>query len=373
MLSLVLSAMFGIALVSSMGDDEDGDNVRNAPEDENQDELVEDGALDDLTTVLDRDASGEFVGSSGNDTIFVEAEVDTSVHQSPNFEFDEYPNRYYSRLNLGDGKIGLGVDGGEGDDHLILSGSGYIATGGEGNDLIEVGDAQDVVVFGGSTDTIVGGTSDWTVTYLEGEGSFVDGGGGDYIFSSSSQLLDLGEGNDVFYGTDDIAQEVHGGEGNDVLLGNISDEYLSWHHADNSLAISTDADTLNGDNGNDFLKGSYGDILIGGSGIDNFQVNVNYRLDAEVAIIEDFDAEQEKLTIGYDAPDGVFDYTVFRVNETEYGDTLIIDNLGNELALIKGVTGLSVGVYNSSGSVDLSGNPVDNADCSVLIFDILGQ
>lgn len=370
MLALLLSAMFGVALVSGMtgakGDDVERDGDDNEPPDEeNPDEASPVTPSDDLVTTLGRDALGTFVGSSGNDTISVDAEVDLEGEVSPYYEFD----KYYSL------DIRLDVNGGEGDDHLILSGSGYVASGGEGSDRIELGDAHDVAVYGGADDTIVGGTGERALIYLGG--SFVDGGGNDFIISSSSQQVDLGNGNDVIWGMGGVAQEVHGGEGNDVLGGEIDSMYLWWFHADDSNAISTDADTLNGGNGDDYLKGSHGDIMIGGADIDAFQVNVDGSIDSEAATIVDFDADHEVLTIGYYEnaipladPPHTFDHSFFQVNETDTGDTLVSDALGNELAVVKGATGLTVGVQSESDFdkwLDLNGNPIDKADCSVLI------
>lgn len=371
MLALLLSALFGVAVLSAMtGDeDDDADSEKNSdgntpPDEENPTEEIPGDPSDDLATVVGRDALGKFVGTSGNDTISVEAEAPFSG-ESPFYEWDGYAAV----------DILLEVDGGAGDDHLILSGSGYQASGGEGNDLIDLGDAHDVVVYGGASDTVVGGTGERALIYLGG--SFVDGGGNDFIISFSNQNVDLGDGNDVIWGMGGNAQEVLGGAGNDVLAGDIDSMYLWWFHADDSNAISTDADTLDGGDGDDYLKGSHGDIMIGGAGIDAFQVNVDGSIAADAATIVDFEADQEVLTIGYYEnaipfadPPQTFDHTFFQVKETDEGDTVVLDALGNELAIVKGATGLTVGVLGEIGFdnwFDLNGNPVPKADCSILI------
>lgn len=374
MLAVLLSALFGVALVSGMSGDGDDDaddadveknkNNNTPPDDEDPIEEIPEDPSDDRSFVVGPDALGEFVGTSGNDTISVDAEVDLTS-DSPYYSWDGYASV----------DILLSVDGGDGDDHIILSGSGYEVTGGKGNDLIELGDAKDVAVYVGSGDTVVGGTGERALIYLGG--TFVDGGGNDFIISSSSQKVDLGEGNDVIWGMGGNAQEVHGGAGNDFLAGDIDSMYLWWFHADDSNALSTDPDTLDGGLGDDRLKGSHGDLMIGGEGIDTFEVNVDGSLGAEAATIQDFDPETEILNIGYYEnaipvadPPLVFDHTFFQVNETEAGDTVVLDALGNQLAFVKGATGLTVGVIGGSGTgqwFDLDGNPVDKADCSVLI------
>jgi Ca2+-binding RTX toxin-like protein len=169
------------------------------------------------------------------------------------------------------------VDGGTGDDFLYGNEGDDELNGGAGNDYIEGnngndelngGEGDDILVGGAGNDTFSGGSGIDTISYLTatsgitvsltGSGSFSGGAAGDSLSStlhSIENVLGTNRFNDSITGSS-VGNKLFGYGGDDTLNGG-------------ATGTSSDADTLDGGNGNDLLQGMRGnDILIGGAGDD---------------------------------------------------------------------------------------------------------
>jgi Ca2+-binding RTX toxin-like protein len=335
---------------------------------------------------LTETATGRFDALGGDDRISVEAETGERL------ESEDGPLSYYWATD--DGAPRLTIDGGAGNDTLVLSGSGYDVTGGAGNDRIELGDAVEVMVFADGADTVVAGTG-WAMVSLTEASSYMGaddtdlvrsstsgtiamGGGNDALIHSGSGQVDMGEGNDWVFGQEG-ASSVLGGAGNDTLIGTRSDQVFAPSATDLlSFYTSRDLDTLDGGAGDDRIGASHGDLVTTGAGADVVNVYLDAQPNLSGVEITDFDPAQDRLLISHDffgrngtLPDR--DLVPFTgevsVTETPEGDTIITGRDGQVLATLRGVTGVTVGVDlgDVSGLTDLAGNPTPIASYDVVL------
>ncbi|NBE06020.1 calcium-binding protein [Paragemmobacter ruber] len=336
---------------------------------------------DQLT--LPKTATGEFDALGGDDVITVKAETGALLFS------ENKPLTFYYDTDLGADP--MSIDGGAGNDTLILSGSGYIVTGGDGDDNIELGDATGVLVFADGADTVIAGSGGGMATlagastYLGSDGTdlvrsstsgdITMGGGDDALIHSGSGQVDMGEGDDWFFG-ENGASSVLGGAGDDTLIGTRSDSVF-LPSATNFLSFyaSRDPDTLDGGMGNDSIGASHGDLVTSGAGADFIDVYLYADLDLSGVEITDFDPTQDRLIITHDffgrdgtGPDR--DPVPFTgevtVTETPEGDTIISGRGGQILATLRGVTGLSIGA-DVDALTDLDGNPTPDAEYDVIL------
>lgn len=143
------------------------------------------------------------------------------------------------------------------------------------------------------------------------------------VGGSGSDLLVGGAGDDCLYGGNG-SDTLEGGDGNDLIVA-VSNPYL----ADEAAA----SELLGGD-GNDTLIGEGGDHLIGGSGVDYFNVFSDTRADSFPAIISDFDVSSESLLI--EIQDGKMGGEIeFDVNSTDTGVEVVVN--GIPVVLLEGV------------------------------------
>lgn len=336
---------------------------------------------DDLT--LPETATGDFDALGGDDRISVQAETGERL------ESEDGPLSFFWATETGSPP--LTIDGGAGNDTLVLSGSGYEVIGGEGDDRIELGDATGVLVFADGADTVVAGTGGGMVTLTEASsyigaddtdlvrsstsGTIAMGGGHDALIHSGSGQVDMGEGDDWFFGQDG-ASSVAGGAGNDTLIGTRSDQVFLPSATDLlSFYTSQDVDTLDGGAGDDRIGASHGDVVTTGAGADFVDVYLSANPGLSGVEITDFDPAQDRLMISHDffgrngtLPDR--DPVPFTgevsVTETPEGDTIITGRDGQVLATLRGVTGLSIGV-DIDELTDLDGNPTPDASYDVVL------
>ncbi|MDB9862585.1 clostripain-related cysteine peptidase [Litorivicinus sp.] len=201
-------------------------------------ELHGEGGNDSIT------GGGRIYGGGGDDTITVTAE--------------------------GDNRWNAYVDGGAGNDTIIVDAPTASINAGAGSDTITLRaeTVHDVDAGeGNDTVTLIG---DWDRPNLEGD--FRLSGGNDSLSienwtGSLSTFADFrgGSGNDVFVGRDveranNTYDAFHGDDGQDVITGGSADEYFDG---------GADADTIDGGGGDDVLYGGAGsDVIVGGAGGD---------------------------------------------------------------------------------------------------------
>lgn len=182
------------------------------------------------------------------------------------------------------------VTGSSGIDLLNFTTAGAVTTditisGGDGNDVINLGGGDDTADGGTGIDIITGGDGDDSLFGFSGDDLLNGGAGDDSLFGAGdSDLLLGGSGNDTL---------VSGTSGTDVLSGGDDDDLL--------IVQAQLGGTYNGDAGDDrFDVISLGllDTVDGGSGIDTFDADgaVNI-LGATIQGIENLALDASTLTL----------------------------------------------------------------------------
>ncbi|WP_299936739.1 Hint domain-containing protein [uncultured Pelagimonas sp.] len=143
---------------------------------------------------------------------------------------------------------GIGVEGGDGSDHVRGGVGEDTLAGDDGDDRVSGLDGDDTLTGGAGLDTIDGGE----------ENDLVDGGDDD-------DLLDGGHGDDT----------VLGGSGDDTLMGSGGDDLLDGGDGDDTLSGDSGADTVSGGAGDDRLFVGAGDDASGGDGDDTFSATAS--------------------------------------------------------------------------------------------------
>jgi hypothetical protein len=156
------------------------------------------------------------------------------------------------------------LDSGDGDDWLYAGGGDDVLIGGEGTDRLFGGDGNDTVVFTSSDDLTVDLNEEWQ--------------GGN---------LNTSEGMDKIIDVENVTT----GAGNDILIGN------------------TEANALDGGDGDDILSGGDGDdTLTGGSGADVFRFYASEAMSTDV--ITDFVVGEDKLELVNNTTDIIGDAVI---------------------------------------------------------------
>ncbi len=146
------------------------------------------------------------------------------------------------------------INGGAGDDTILVGEDNDTVHGGDGDDNIQAGDGEDLITLGAGQDTVTGGPGSDTVSYVDASGAI-----GVNLLSGIAEtggFLNAGG----FY---------QGGAAEDVL---VSIENLTGTQFSDRLIADNGANLIDGGDGNDRLSGLNGnDILIGGAGFDTLE------------------------------------------------------------------------------------------------------
>ena len=158
------------------------------------------------------------------------------------------------------------IDGGDGNDKIAGGLGADVLNGGAGDDIVAGGLGRDVI-SGGDGDDVLWGDNGLADEDLQGEGDYIDGGGGDdsIVGEGGDDILDGGTGNDRIEGGqgDDL---LLGGEGDDSLLGGAGRDVLFGHAGKDSMYGDEGDDSLSGGDGDDAMSGGAGnDALSGGA------------------------------------------------------------------------------------------------------------
>lgn len=216
-------------------------------------------------------------GGSGNDYLFVVGDQRLNLEYTHSFRLDAIEGG-----NL--------IDGGDGDDVIVLSGqSDDTVDGGAGDDRIRWD--GEVTWFGhqqyAGQDLIRGGTGNDTLSGSTGSDTLFGDEGDDVLFANQGQdILYGGEGNDLLQMASTntanyISARFHGGAGNDTVRGG-NDTNRVWAGTGDDLVIGgADRNYIYGDEGNDTLLGAddsddiFGgdgdDIIVGGNGFNDLE------------------------------------------------------------------------------------------------------
>lgn len=264
------------------------------------------------------------------------------------------------------------IDGGAGDDELN-GGKGFdtlsggpgddVINGGPGRDVLE-GDSGDDFLDGGSwNDTIGGGAGNDTLSGgrgidvllgNDGDDELNGGAWDDFLLGGDgSDILNGGAGSDVLNGGFEEITKVGVDQGVDVsaetaaALEKLSEDDPDFYDEATLEQLAADPrvpgldltertelgfDTLNGGEGNDRLLLGAGDIGIGGSGNDEFVLST--AINTDPAIIQDYDAQEDVITVSYNAEDGVPNITI-----ASDDDDAILRIDGTDIARVVGAAG----------------------------------
>lgn len=185
----------------------------------------------------------------------------------------------------------------------------------DGNETITGTSIADVILGGGGHDDLFGGGGSDSLNGetgndhlygqsanggADGADTIAGGDGNDYIQGNAgNDLLDGGNGSDRVNGgaNNDV---ITSGAGNDTVNGNLGNDIISGGEGNDSLRGGQGDDSISGQEGTDVISGDLGwDTLSGGSGDDMFVFSGPASAAAAPDLIVDFDAQQDRLAIGY--------------------------------------------------------------------------
>jgi Ca2+-binding RTX toxin-like protein len=136
------------------------------------------------------------------------------------------------------------IEGGSGNDTITDTSSYAIIDGGSGDDKVISGNFQDLLWGGEGNDTITSGGGDDVIFADEGHDKIYLGAGTDFAHG--------GDGDDLIYGEADN-DVIHGGNGNDSVYGGLGSNMLIGGY-DNDILYSSGTDILIGGLGNDAVS-----------------------------------------------------------------------------------------------------------------------
>lgn len=300
----VLTSIEGINFIGGTANDQAnlaGSYDRSVDGREGTDTLRADYSGLGQSSIYDRTFSNSQIWSDGNGSFIGNLRHSTSIQTSfQNIERvffvaeDSWDTLRVDAASLASASAYLNLDGGAGNDHLILDFSGLAdmafwfsgetarstrgvftnwenitvlfgtganrATGGNGSDNFRGGAGNDSLSGAGSSDSLEGRDGD---DILSGglDDDWINGGTGidtaSYAGAAGGVAVSLLQGN--------MAQ-VTGGAGTDTL---VEIENLTGSSFNDTLTGDGGANTINGSGGNDILNGDGGaDLLLGGTGAD---------------------------------------------------------------------------------------------------------
>lgn len=240
---------------------------------------------------------------------------------------------------------GLTLDGGVGDDTITGGDTVDTILGGDDNDVLSGGAGNDSIVGGRGTDTANGGAGDDVMTWFNGDATDVNNGNDGldvteviegpandintvtpngarstfartsavtFSINTDSEVLSL----KTFAGDDSLAVGtgagtvpsivVDAGAGNDTLAGGSEIDTFLGNAGNDTLTGGTGVDLLDGQDGDDTLRArdAFADLVRGGAGNDNAQVDTQdavdavEKIDAPVVVVPDVKAFAATVTSG---------------------------------------------------------------------------
>ncbi|BBU58272.1 hypothetical protein KU6B_45370 [Mameliella alba] len=225
--------------------------------------------------------TGVIDGGSGNDTIMIDqndAQVDGGlgidlllargdVLDAVNFE--EIRLLGGDDLEVRGSSLAETINGNRGDNLLLGEGASDTINGGAGNDEIQGGDGDDELAGSIGDDLVNGGADNDIITGGPGHDTLLGGAGTDDLNGGAGDdSLDGGSFNDTLGGFSGN-DTLNGGSGNDVLAGHEGNDLLDGGENDDTLDGGSGDDVLRGGDGTDVLRGRDGaDTISGGTGLD---------------------------------------------------------------------------------------------------------
>lgn len=346
LLGLMGAVMAGLMVDALMvrDPDEAGEGGEDASPDGPGDES--DPAAGDL--LADEHAEGSAEGGDAPHGLIA---ADRSNDGHPQSDDQDDPDPQDQALH---GGAGNDILTGQGGNDQIHGDAGNDLLGGRaGNDLLSGDSGHDWLRGGSGLDTLSGGTGDDDLAGENGRdllagGSGDDsqsgGAGADRLFGGrGDDDLNGGMGADRLWG-EDGRDALQGGQGNDQALGGEGEDTVEGGDGNDRLwggnlnADDREMDFLNGGTGDDVLHLGAADYGNGGEGADRFELS-DIAIGDPVAQITDFDPDEDKLVLLYDAETHA-DPEVSVVTEEGSADaTVVLD--GVPVARVMGGAGLS--------------------------------
>lgn len=172
-----------------------------------------------------------------------------------------------------------------GNDSLTGSSDDDYANLGSGDDDADMGAGNDIVEAGAGNDSLSGGNGNDLGLGGEGDDNFFGDLGNDSLGGDA--------GNDTLVG----------GSGSDILVGGLGNDVISGFAngagATGSMTGADGADQLFGGTGDDHLILGRGDIATGGTGADQFEMDIRWRDGAGGFVISDYEAGEDSLVLHY--------------------------------------------------------------------------
>ncbi|MDZ7574164.1 MAG: calcium-binding protein [Pseudotabrizicola sp.] len=237
------------------------------------------------------------------------------------------------------------LSGGGGDDQLVGRGGNDRLSGGSGRDHLDGGDGDDSLFGQGGNDVLIGGAGDDLLFGGRGADHLAGGEGNDHLIGGGgADTLMGGEGHDTLdggMGRDWLA----GGAGNDLLIGGGSQDTLDGGSGNDTLwggfegRSDAAVDVLNGGAGDDFIGIGPGDIAMGGSGSDTFQLQ-DFAPGLPVSEIVDYSPDEDQIVVVYDQLQHPLPALSAEPVDGTDDVTLLLD--GVAVALIRNAVGLDL-------------------------------
>jgi len=219
------------------------------------------------------------------------------------------------------------IEGTDGDDFIDAGLDVAVTFGGAGDD----------VIFGADHDQVIFGDAGDDVLFAEGGADQVHGDDGD-------DTLVGGDGADLLVG----------GQGADVVYGGAGDDTIYTAHVYQTDVAPNTFDVVAAGAGDDQIYVSQGAALVAlGEGADDVLIHSDFGAQDNdpVAVITDFDADEDQIVLGVHAPDFVFadgtttleiSYTMTQIETSAGMATLIVPAVDDE-SLLATLEGASIG------------------------------
>lgn len=184
------------------------------------------------------------------------------------------------------------ADTGDGNTHITLRnvGVGITITGGDGNNVLDLGANDGVFTFGNGNNTIIGTNSGDTITVGDGNNVIIDGDGNDTIIAGNgNNYIDSGAGNDfIQVGTGNNLligglgnNAIRAGSGNNIIIGGQATSVAStFTNQGNTYTLfgPNGSNTISnagavGDGNNTIWAGSGDNVVFGGGGSDTITLS----------------------------------------------------------------------------------------------------
>lgn len=167
-------------------------------------------------------------------------------------------------------------------------------TGSTDSDYADLGAGDDVAAMAAGNDSLDGGDGDDAAQGGDGNDTLWGGLGDDSLGGDAGNDRILGEAGD---------DQLTGGAGADSVIGGAGDDTVSGFSGTaagaDSLTAIDGVDTLSGGAGNDTMIVGRGDIALGGTGNDIFEIDNRWLESTQVAVINDYTKGEDRLEIHY--------------------------------------------------------------------------